>query len=195
MACRLSTEHGRALHIWPGLPKTTRPAAQVTVAVGTVTFEFPGLCMEFQLHNSTTIWIFSSSHSPSWHLIFFFFFLIPVNEIHHSLPSCLLLGQTVSLTFLSQQLARSVPGRRPAGARLWEPSCCSLQGPRGWAGWTGEASAGLLSRCPGCPVVPFRLPHLCGWNVLPAGSAEFSQASVSPWSPAFSGRPVVTTEA
>ena len=85
----------------------------------------------------------------------FFFFLIPVNEIHRSLLSCLLLGQTVSLTFLSRQLARSVPGRRPASARLWEPSCCSLQGPRGWAGCTGEALARLLSSvqdvqlCPG----------------------------------------------
>lgn len=55
--------------------------------------------------------------------------------------------------------------------------------------------AGLLSRCPGCPAVPWRLPRLCARNVLPAGAAEFSQASVSTWSPAFSGRPVVTTEA
>lgn len=44
---------------------------QITVAVGTVTFEFPGLCMEFQLHNTITTWIFSSFLPPPWHLIFY----------------------------------------------------------------------------------------------------------------------------
>lgn len=49
----LSAEHGRLLLIWhcQGLRMLM---GQVTVTVGTVTFEFPGLCMEFQLHNTTT---------------------------------------------------------------------------------------------------------------------------------------------
>lgn len=44
---------------------------QVTTAVGTVASEFPGLCVEFQLHNTTTTWIlFPPFPLPPWHLIF-----------------------------------------------------------------------------------------------------------------------------
>lgn len=74
---------------------------QVSVAVRTVTFEFPGLCMEFQLHNTTITWIFSPlSRLPSWHLFYYYYhyyYFIPVNESYSSLPSLLFLGQTALL--------------------------------------------------------------------------------------------------
>lgn len=49
---------------------------QVTVAVGTMTFEFPGLCLEFCLHNAVTTWV----PPPPFSLLFgisslFFFYL------------------------------------------------------------------------------------------------------------------------
>lgn len=52
----VSTQQGRLLWVWQRQKLHT--VVQVTVAVGTVTFEFPGVCMEFQLHNSATTWIF-----------------------------------------------------------------------------------------------------------------------------------------
>lgn len=64
---------GGAAGAWGlAVPRLLKLTGQVTVAVGTVTFEFPGLCMEFQLHNTTTIWIiFPPFPLPPWHLIFY----------------------------------------------------------------------------------------------------------------------------
>lgn len=45
--------HDTLLWFWPRQRLHTLPG-QVTVAVGTVTFEFPGLCLEFCLHNAVT---------------------------------------------------------------------------------------------------------------------------------------------
>lgn len=64
----VSAKHGRLLSVWQ-CQKLYALTGQVTVTVGTVTFEFPDLCMEFQLHNTTT-WIFAPS-CPSWDLIFY----------------------------------------------------------------------------------------------------------------------------
>lgn len=47
--------HDRWLWSWRCQRLHTR-TGQVTVAVGTMTFEFPGLCLEFCLHNAATTW-------------------------------------------------------------------------------------------------------------------------------------------
>lgn len=124
----VSAEHGRLLWVWQ-CQRLHMLTGQVTVAVGTVTFEFPGICMEFQLHNTTTTWIFPPSCPPSWHLIFFFF-LIPVNEIHSSLPVLFLgadslshFSSLVSLTFLLL-LPQNARQENSQGPSMWKSSSC-----------------------------------------------------------------------
>lgn len=60
--------HDKSLWLWHCQRLHTLPG-QVAVAVGTVTFEFPGLCLEFCLHNAATTWVRPSPFLLSlWHL-------------------------------------------------------------------------------------------------------------------------------
>lgn len=127
-------DHGRLLWVRQ-CQRLHALMVQVTVALGTVTFEFLAYAWNFSCIILQQLEFFSSS-CLSWHLIFF----IPVNGICSSLP-LLPLGQTVSLIFLFL-LPQSVPGRRAAwGPGLWESSLVSKQGPKVGVSWPGAAYA------------------------------------------------------
>lgn len=189
--------HDKSLRLWHCQRLHTLPG-QVAVAVGTVTFEFPGLCLEFCLHNAATTWGRPSPFLLSlWHL-------------------SLLAQQIIALCCPSLSCGRQSYPFLPGGCQLGllpgaldcpADTCGLLMRPLGRVGLLGAdirldaAHLGWALLCSHAslrallPVSVLACPALCACLPCapgachPAGLVKSLQTSVSAWGPTLSVEP------